>query len=172
MTDKQPTQESPKNSALAKSVIVLLLIAGAAMAFYAKVHVRKSTVTEKGTVAEVSVTSSNESPKETISEESTTDNAAEAKPLPRLIELGSVRCIPCRMMAPILENVKKKYGESIKIEFIDVWENPAEAEKYQVRAIPTQVFVDSSGKEVFRHTGFFPEEELVGKLKSLRFIPQ
>lgn len=78
------------------------------------------------------------------------------------IELGSVNCIPCRMMQPIMKSTEKKYGEQIKVNFYDVWkpEQKHYAQEYGIRVIPTQVFLDSNGNEIYRHEGFFPEEEL------------
>ena len=79
------------------------------------------------------------------------------------IELGSVRCIPCQQMQPVMKSVKEKYGRQVNVIFHDVWtpEGSPYADKYGVNAIPTQVFLDETGKEYFRHVGFFPEEELV-----------
>lgn len=84
------------------------------------------------------------------------------------IELGSVRCIPCKQMQPIMKSIEEKYGSQVKVIFYDVWTEPGKpmADKYNVQAIPTQVFLDATGKEFFRHEGFFPEEELVKVLKS------
>jgi len=83
------------------------------------------------------------------------------------IELGSVRCIPCREMQPIMKSIEQKYGSQVKVVFYDVWtpEGKPMADKYNVQLIPTQVFLDSNGKEIFRHEGFFAEEELVKVLK-------
>lgn len=83
------------------------------------------------------------------------------------VELGSVRCIPCRMMMPIMKEIEEKYGDEVKVIFYDVWtqEGRPYAEKYGIRAIPTQVFLDENGKEFFRHVGFFPREELFEVLK-------
>jgi thioredoxin 1 len=83
------------------------------------------------------------------------------------IELGSVRCIPCKKMQPIMEEIKKEYEGQVKVIFYDVWtsEGRPYAYKYKIRLIPTQVFLDKDGKEYFRHEGFFPKEELVKVLK-------
>ncbi|NTW68960.1 MAG: thioredoxin family protein [Chlorobiaceae bacterium] len=80
-------------------------------------------------------------------------------PLVTFIELGSVKCIPCRKMQPVMEAVQARYGEQLKIIFYDVWkaENHPYAKQYAIRMIPTQVFLDRNGKEFFRHAGFFPE---------------
>ena len=94
-----------------------------------------------------------------------------AKPKPAVkvtfIELGSVKCMPCRMMEPIIEEIKKEYKDQVKVVFYDVWtaEGRQYGEQYRVRAIPTQVFLDDKGEEYYRHIGFFPKEELVKVLK-------
>ena len=83
------------------------------------------------------------------------------------IELGSVRCIPCKKMEPILENIRKKYPKDVKVVFHDVWTEKGKpyATKYMVKKIPTQVFLDKEGKEYFRHEGFLPEDDLLKVLK-------
>lgn len=76
------------------------------------------------------------------------------------VELGSVNCIPCKMMQPVMDAVEKKFGDQIKVIFYDVWKDPAPGRQYGIKIIPTQVFLDESGKEFFRHEGFFPLEEI------------
>lgn len=83
--------------------------------------------------------------------------------LPRLVDLGAHKCIPCKMMAPILEELTKEYAGRMVVEFIDVWENPAAGQKYGVRMIPTQIFYDRAGKELFRHEGFMSKEDILAK---------
>jgi thioredoxin 1 len=87
--------------------------------------------------------------------------------LATLVELGSVNCIPCKAMQPVMKAVEKEYGGRVKVVFYDVWtpEGRPYAEKYQIRAIPTQVFLDQDGKEFFRHMGFFSKEEIAKVLK-------
>ncbi|OFY61650.1 MAG: thioredoxin [Bacteroidetes bacterium RBG_13_43_22] len=79
------------------------------------------------------------------------------------IELGSVRCIPCQQMQPIMKSIREKYPTQVNVVFHDVWTEAGApyAKQYGIDAIPTQVFLDKDGKEYFRHIGFFPEEELV-----------
>ncbi len=83
------------------------------------------------------------------------------------VELGSVDCIPCRMMQPVMKQVEQKYGSQVKIVFYDVRTGKGQpyAYKYGIRVIPTQVFLDRNGKEFFRHIGYFPFEELEKVLK-------
>jgi len=87
--------------------------------------------------------------------------------LPKLIDLGADKCIPCKMMAPILEEMKKEYAGRMQVEFIDVWKNPDAGKQYGIEMIPTQIFYDAEGKERFRHVGFFGKEDILGKWKEL-----
>ena len=96
------------------------------------------------------------------------------KPKVTFVELGSVNCIPCKMMQPVMKNIEKKYGEQVNVVFYDVWteEQKPYAQKYSIKLIPTQVFLDENGKEFFRHEGFYPEEEIHKLLKSKGLIPK
>ena len=84
-----------------------------------------------------------------------------------MIDLGAGECIPCKMMAPIIEELKKEYAGRADIIFIDVWKNPAQAKKYGIRAIPTQIFFDQDGREVHRNTGFMDKKRIVEVLTRL-----
>ena len=83
------------------------------------------------------------------------------------VELGSVSCIPCKMMQPVMDDIEKEYGEQVKVEFYDVWtkEGKPYGQKYKIRAIPTQIFLDKDGNEYFRHQGFFPKGEVIKVLE-------
>ncbi len=94
-------------------------------------------------------------------------DAPSPAPVPRLVDLGASRCIPCKMMAPILEALKKEYEGRMQVDFIDVWQNPQASKQYAVKMIPTQIFYDTAGKELFRHEGFFAKEEILAKWKEL-----
>ena len=93
--------------------------------------------------------------------------SASRAPLPRLVDLGAGKCIPCKKMAPILEELKKDYAGRMEVEFIDVWKNPDAGKAYNVEMIPTQIFYDASGKELFRHVGFFGREDILAQWKQL-----
>jgi thioredoxin 1 len=84
-----------------------------------------------------------------------------------MLDLGAKKCIPCKMMAPILEKLKREYKGKASIIFIDVWVHREEARKYGIRAIPTQIFFDKNGKEVFRHEGFMDKKSIVSVLGKL-----
>jgi thiol-disulfide isomerase/thioredoxin len=87
--------------------------------------------------------------------------------LATFVELGSVNCIPCKMMQPIMREIEQQYAGQVSVVFHDVWTPAGEpyAKQYGIKVIPTQVFLDRNGQEYFRHEGFFPKEQLVAILK-------
>ncbi len=93
---------------------------------------------------------------------------ASEKPLITLIELGSVKCIPCQKMQPVMRSLETRYNSQLNVVFYDVWQagQKQKAREYGIRLIPTQVFLDQSGNEIFRHEGFFPETEIDRFLQS------
>lgn len=86
---------------------------------------------------------------------------------PTLVEFGATGCVPCDMMAPILEDLKKKFSGKLNILFVHVGREQVLGARFGIRGIPVQVFFDKNGKEVFRHVGFFPQSDLEKKLKDL-----
>ena len=102
--------------------------------------------------------------KNTAAEGNDGDDKSSGNPpgLVTFIELGSVNCIPCVAMQPIMEQVREDYPGRVEVVFHDVWtdEGKPYAREFGIRAIPTQVFLDREGNEYFRHVGFFPKEEL------------
>lgn len=91
--------------------------------------------------------------------------------IPKLVDLGAKKCIPCKMMAPVLDELAVEFAGVLDVQFIDVWEkeNAVQAEKYGIQSIPTQIFISPEGKELFRHEGFFAKEEILLKWKELGF---
>ena len=87
-----------------------------------------------------------------------------------MIDLGAKSCIPCKMMAPILEKLEKVYDGKAAIVFIDVWKHRRQAKRFRIRAIPTQIFFDQQGKEVYRHVGFMSEKAIVIQLKKMGVV--
>jgi thioredoxin 1 len=81
------------------------------------------------------------------------------------LELGADRCIPCKKMQPIMKEIAAAFPERVQVIFYDVWKDSAPAEKYGIQLIPTQVFLDQKGKEIARHVGLFPKEEILELLK-------
>lgn len=100
-------------------------------------------------------------------------NTAVASPvnqnIPRLLDLGATKCVPCKMMKPILDELKSDYAGKLDVVFIDVWENGEAAKKYGVESIPTQIFFNETGKELYRHVGFMAKEDILAKWKELGF---
>ncbi len=84
-----------------------------------------------------------------------------------MVDIGAKKCIPCKMMAPIMEELEKEYKDRAAIVFIDVWENPAAGPKYGVGIIPTQIFYDANGKEMLRHEGFYEKAAIIAELTKL-----
>ena len=84
-----------------------------------------------------------------------------------MVDLGAGACIPCKLMAPILEKMEKQYAGRAAVVFLDVWKDRAPVKRFGIRAIPTQIFFDKNGKEVYRHEGFLSEEEIVRRFKEM-----
>ncbi len=93
--------------------------------------------------------------------------AATPTALPRFVDLGADKCIPCKMMAPILAELGKEYAGQLNVVFIDVWKNRGEGARYGIQLIPTQIFFDASGKELFRHEGFYAKKDILAKWAEL-----
>ncbi len=93
--------------------------------------------------------------------------ARQSPPLPRLVDLGAGTCMPCKMMAPILEDLKSTYAGRMDVVFIDVGKNPDAGKTYGIRLIPTQIFYSPDGEELFRHEGFFGKEDILAKWQEL-----
>ena len=84
-----------------------------------------------------------------------------AERLPRLVDLGSKTCIPCKMMEPVLEELRREYDGRLLVEFIDVKADPEAGTEYGISIIPTQIWYDASGAELTRHEGFIPKENIL-----------
>lgn len=111
--------------------------------------------------------SSPKTPETTVSEEHNLFEDIPRKGTVTMLDLGADLCLPCKMMAPIMVKLEKEYKGRADIIFIDVWKHPEQAKKFNIRAIPTQIFFDKDGKEVDRHVGFLKEGAIIGKLKYL-----
>lgn len=98
-------------------------------------------------------------------------SASPADRLPKMIDFGSKQCKACKAMEAVLESCMKNHAENFLTEFVDVWvaENQMLAKSFKIQSIPTQVFLDPDGKEVFRHVGFISEEDILGKWQELGF---
>ncbi len=143
-----------------KIVIVIVLIVAVAVVIILKQEKPSSLVVENINLNIGSTTQAQKA-------ETQSEAVEQSKALPRLVDLGADKCIPCKMMAPILEELKSEYESTLKVEFIDVWKNPDEAPKYGIKLIPTQIFFDASSKERFRHEGFMSKEDILAKWNEL-----
>jgi thioredoxin 1 len=94
-------------------------------------------------------------------------HAEAVKSLPRLLDLGAKKCIPCKQMVPVLEALTTEYAGRLDVVFIDVWENRGAGKEYGIRLIPTQIFYDAAGRELFRHEGYWSKEAILAKFKEL-----
>ncbi len=93
--------------------------------------------------------------------------SASAAALPRLVDLGAGKCIPCKAMAPILEQLRQDYAGRLEVTFFDVWKAPEQAEPYRIHMIPTQIFYGRDGRELARHQGFMSREEILAQWKAV-----
>jgi thioredoxin 1 len=89
--------------------------------------------------------------------------------IPRLLDLGANKCIPCKMMKPILDELKLAYAGKLEVVFIDVWQDEQAGRQYGISSIPTQIFFNEAGKELYRHEGFMAKEDILAKWKELGF---
>jgi thioredoxin 1 len=91
----------------------------------------------------------------------------QAAALPRLLELGADTCIPCKAMVPVLDALRREYPGHLQVDFIDVLKHPDQAAPYHIYAMPTQIFFDASGRERYRHLGFFSKEDILATWRTL-----
>ncbi len=101
------------------------------------------------------------------SEEKSPVPEAPVKGMVTMVDIGAKKCIPCKMMAPILKELSEEYAGKAAIVFIDVWEHPGEGQKFGIKSIPTQIFYDKEGKEVSRHEGFMPKNSIESRLEKM-----
>jgi len=147
-------QRPSKRSLVLKVTIVLLLVAAVAGAILFKGEHGKSAAAPSRQSA-------------SNAERTNSPMQKQQKHLPRLVDLGAGKCIPCKMMVPILDELKMEYKGKFDVVVIDVWKNRSAGRKYRIRVIPTQIFYDAAGKELYRHQGFFAKDDILKKWKEL-----
>jgi len=91
--------------------------------------------------------------------------AEEPKTLPRMWDYGSEKCIPCQEMLRILTPMMADYKGKVDIRIVNVYEEQALSQQARIQVIPTQIFYDPDGKELYRHIGVYPSDSIVGKFK-------
>jgi len=89
------------------------------------------------------------------------------KDMVTMVDFGAPYCAPCKAMALFLEKLEKEYKDRVAIVILDVGKAPDVCERYNITELPTQIFYDKQGKEVFRHKGFMKEENIVKQLKKM-----
>jgi len=89
--------------------------------------------------------------------------------LPRVLDIGSQSCIPCRTMMTELDRLGTMTAGRLAIEFIDVNEDPSAAQAYGIRVIPTQIFLSETGEELWRHEGVISAEDMVARWSGLGY---
>ncbi len=102
---------------------------------------------------------------------SATTPSQTAKAEVTFLELGSVTCIPCKKMQPVMKSIETRYMGQVEVIFHDVLKDRSKSQQYGIKLIPTQVFLDKNGQEITRHEGFFPEEEIDKILKAQGLTP-
>jgi thioredoxin 1 len=98
-----------------------------------------------------------------------TSNAS--SPRITFVELGSTTCIPCKKMQPVMKSIETRYAGQVKVIFHDVFKERNKSAEFGIKLIPTQVFLDSTGKELMRHEGFYAEEEIDKFLRANGLTP-
>ncbi|WP_242346632.1 thioredoxin family protein [Anaeromyxobacter terrae] len=128
-------------------VVAVIVLLAAAVAVVAARRDRKDGAAEDGRRAGVAV-------------------SAEIVRVPRLVDLGAGRCIPCKAMAPLLEELRAEYAGRLEVQFIDVWKDPDAAKPFGIDMIPTQIFFSADGRELARHVGFMSKEEILAQWRA------
>jgi len=144
-----------------KVIIVLCLLVGVVVVVWAKSakDAKPAVIDASSKPAGKEVVEAPAKPVETAR----TDKSEAPVATPRLVDLGAGRCGMCKRMAPILEQLREDFKGRFEVVFIDVWKNAKAGEKYKIRMIPTQIFFDAAGKELFRHEGFYSRENILSK---------
>ena len=140
-------------------VVVLLIVAVVGVLALKQNQGESADQQPEGNGAPTVMTSQKE--KETVAPPS------QPQALPRLVDLGRETCIPCKMMMPVLAELRKEYVGRLSVEFVNTEKDPGAAAQYGIKLIPTQIFFDASGNELFRHEGFYAKEDILAKWKEL-----
>jgi thioredoxin 1 len=85
------------------------------------------------------------------------------------VDVGADKCIPCKAMVPVLEELRRECAGRLQVDFIDAWKYPEQAEPFNVYGIPVQIFLDPSGRELYRHLGFFSKAEILETWRRLGY---
>lgn len=195
MTEKKPKNQNGKGMLQKERIVIaaVVVVMGAMFIIKQRMDIPKQNQKATGNLPETSFLEENILPQEgygsakdataqekavttgdkITSEKSAMDGKTSSETIPQLLELGSDSCIPCMMMRPILSELTAEYEGQMVVKFIDVYENPDITRKYNIRGIPTQIFLDSNGKEISRNVGFMSKDDILKRWASLgyKFTP-
>jgi thioredoxin 1 len=184
MTDNQPSNNTKTKSGIGAIIVIVLVLAVAGIVWgqSSKQRVASGTICPPPKEANAAVVpepeptqapvakSETPTPTEITPPESTpVADAKSNSTLPRFLDLGTTSCKPCKMMIPVIEELRTTYSGKLQVDFIDLTKNADAAKQYKVTGIPVQIFFDSSGKELYRHLGYWPTADIVNKWKELGF---
>ncbi len=141
-------------------VIIALVVAAAAGAFFLKDREAESSL-------EAVPLDQAGAPVNAAPEQTATLSDEDMAGKPRLICLGAERCVPCRMMVPVREALAEEYPDTLAIQFVDVWQDRSAGQRYSIRMIPTTIFMDADGDELYRQEGFMDKEAIVTRFEAL-----
>lgn len=135
---------------------------------------RRMTVLATGLLLLLLSAGCSQSADDTATSASSTPSAAAtgvtlASGRPMLVDLGADECVPCKLMKPILENLTEEYAGRMDVIFIDVWKYRDQAARFNVRMIPTQIFFDEQGRELYRRSGFIGKEDILATWQQLGY---
>ena len=139
-----------------KTPIKIIIVAALAVAVIGAVALKNGKAPVESEAANATAAAGSGSSKSAL---------ATAANLPKLIDLGADKCIPCKAMAPILVELRAEYAGRMQVDFIDVWKDPSAGDSYNIYAIPTQIFFGADGKELTRHEGFNSKADILATWK-------
>ena len=164
MTDNKAKSDSSKNKTQASGFGGVVVIGGLLLI------VLLIFLGQKGQTTNQTIDDNNPGPENSaVQDQEDPEELATAAGLPKLLDLGSLNCVPCKMMEPILEELTEEYHGRFIVEFIDVRENQAAGRQHSISSIPTQIFFDGDGGELFRHVGFYSKEEILSKWEEMGY---
>ncbi len=87
--------------------------------------------------------------------------------LPHLVDVGADHCAPCKRMAPMLAELRESFGERFRVTVVNLSVTPSAGDAYRVNELPTQIFYDGAGRELFRHVGYYSRDEILATWRRL-----
>jgi thioredoxin 1 len=151
-----------------KNIIIILLLT---IAVVAVVGIKKNNQKDTNSSSCVGGICSLPTGQENILQTNTVAETTDVKKtLPKLLDLGASKCVPCKMMTPILDEMKETFSDQLEVVFVDVWKDQSAGQAYEIRMIPTQIFFDDDGKELFRHEGFYSREDIISKWQEFGIV--